>query len=80
MKYKTVIYSTVRTEIHHDVEFAGRGDALATIVEAELLDFGNILGSSTFDANGVMRVTAVEVVTDEVQDFNLEPEEEYADE
>jgi hypothetical protein len=80
MKYKTVIYSTVRTEIHHDVEFAGSGDALSTIVEAELLDFSTILGSSTFDANGVTRVTSVEVVTDEVQEYNAEPEEDYADE
>ena len=78
MKYKTVIYSTVRTEIHHDVEFAGSGDALSQIVEAELLDFGNILGSSTL--MGDMRVTEVEVVVDDVQEYNVEPEEDYADE
>jgi len=78
MKYKTVIYSTVRTEIHHDIEFAGSGDALSQIVEAELLDFGNILGSSTL--MGDMRVTEVEVVVDDVQEYNVEPEEDYADE
>ena len=78
MKYKTVIYSTVRTEIHHDMEFAGRGDALARIIEEELLDFSNIVGGAT--SNGDMRVTAVEVVADDVQDCNLEPEEDYADE
>ena len=80
MKYKTVIYTTVRAEIHHDVEFAGKGDALASIMEQELLDYATVLGSSTFDANGYMRVTEVEVVTDEVHDYNLEPDEEYADE
>ena len=78
MKYKTVIYSTVRAEIHHDVEFAGRADALAQIMECELLDYGSILGGA--DLYDTIRVTAVEVVTDEVQDYNLEPEEDYADE
>lgn len=78
MKYKTVIYSTVRTEIHHDVEFTGRGDALAQIMECELMDFGNILGSSTL--MGDMRVTAVEVIADDVEAYNAEPEEDYADE
>lgn len=79
MKYKTVIYTTVRAEIHHDVEFAGSGDALSTIIEAELLDYSAILSNATFDANGSMRVTEVEVVTDEVHDYNLEADEEYAD-
>ena len=78
MKYKTVIYSTVRAEIHHDTEFAGKADALATIMKSELLDYSNILGAS--DLYGKIRVTEVEVVTDEVQDYNLEPEEDYADE
>lgn len=78
MKYKTVIYSTVRTEIHHNDEFAGNKDALARIIEEELLDYASILGGST--SNGDMRVTAVEVVTDEVQDYNLAAEEDYADE
>lgn len=77
MKYKTVIYSTVRAEIHHDTEFCGSADALAQIMEAELLDYSNVLGSGTL--HGDMRVTSVEVVTDEVQDYNLEPEEDYAD-
>ena len=80
MKYKTVIYTTVRAEIHHDIEFVGKADALSMIVEAELLDYASVLGSCSFDANGHIRVTAVEVVTDEVQDYNLEPEEDYADE
>jgi hypothetical protein len=78
MKYKTVIYSTIRAEIHHDEEFAGKGDALAQIMECELLDYGSILGGQ--DLYGGLRVTAVEVVTDEVQDYNLEGEEEYQDE
>ena len=78
MKYKTIIYTTIRAEIHHDEEFAGKGDALATIMESELLDYSNILGAS--DLYGKIRVTEVEVVTDEVQDYNLEPDEEYADE
>jgi hypothetical protein len=78
MKYKTIIYSTVRAEIHHDEEFAGRGDALSQIVECELLDYGSILGGQ--DLYGGLRVTSVEVVTDEVQDYNLNADEEYADE
>lgn len=78
MKYKTVIYTTVRAEIHHDEEFAGKGDALAQIMECELLDYGSILGGQ--DLYGGLRVTAIEVVTDEVNDYNLEGEEEYQDE
>ena len=78
MKYKTVIYTTIRAEIHHDQEFAGKGDALAAIMEAELLDYSNILGGA--DLYDTIRITSVEVVTDEVQDYNLEPDEEYADE
>jgi len=78
MKYKTVIYSTVRAEIHHDEEFAGRQDALAQIMECELLDYGSILGGQ--DLYGGLRVTSVEVVTDEVNDYNLEADEEYQDE
>ena len=78
MKYKTVIYSTVRAEIHHDTEFVGKADALAQIMECDLLDYGSILGGS--DLYNTIRVTAIEVVTDEVQDYNLEPEEDYADE
>lgn len=78
MKYKTVIYTTVRAEIHHDQEFAGKGDALAAIMESELLDYTNILGAS--DLYGKLRVTSVEVVADEVNDYNLEGEEEYQDE
>jgi hypothetical protein len=77
MKYKTVIYTTVRAEIHHDQEFASKNEALAAIVEKELLDYSNVLGSS--DLYGKMRVTEVEVVTDEVQDYNLEPDEEYTE-
>jgi len=77
MKYKTVIYTTIRAEIHHDQEFAGKGDALATIMESEILDYANILGGASCDED--MRVTEVEVVTDEVQDYNLAPDEDYAD-
>jgi hypothetical protein len=77
MKYKTIIYTTVRAEIHHDQEFAGKNEALAVIVEKELLDYSNVVGSS--DLYGKIRVTGVEVVTDEVQDYNLEPDEEYTE-
>lgn len=78
MKYKTVIYTTVRAEITHDDEFAGKGDALAAIMESELLDYTNILGAS--DLYGKIRVTEVEAVTDEVHDYNLAADEEYQDE
>ena len=78
MKYKTVIYSTVRAEIHHDEEFCGSGDALAQIMECDLLDYGSILGGQ--DLYGGLRVTSIEVVTDDVQDYNLAADEEYADE
>jgi hypothetical protein len=78
MKYKTVIYTTVRAEITHDDEFAGNKDALARIIEEELLDYASILGGST--SNGDMRVTAVEVITDKVQEYNLVADEEYQDE
>jgi hypothetical protein len=78
MKYKTVIYTTVRAEIHHDEEFAGKGDALAAIMKQDLLDYSNILGGQ--DLYGKLRVTSVEVVADEVNDYNLEGEEEYQDE
>ena len=77
MKYKTIVYSTIRAEIHHDVEFAGKGDALAQIMQQELLDYASILGGASCDED--MRVTEVEVVTDEVQDYNLAPDEDYAD-
>lgn len=80
MKYKTVVYTTVRAEIHHNDEFAGRGDALARIVEAELLDYSNVLGSSTDCGYNQLRVTAVEVISDDVYDYNLEADEEYQDE
>lgn len=78
MKYKTVIYTTVRAEIHHDTEFSGKGDALHSIMTQELLDYSQVLGTETLD--GSMRVTSIEVVDDEVHDYNLEPDEEYADE
>jgi hypothetical protein len=78
MKYKTVIYSTVRAEIHHDEEFVGKKDALNQIMECELLDYGSILGGQ--DLYGGLRVTSIEIVEDEVHDFNLEADEEYADE
>lgn len=78
MKYKTIIYSTVRAEIHHDVEFADKNEALSQIMECELLDYGSILGAQ--DLYSTLRVTSVEVVTDEVQEYNAESEEDYADE
>jgi hypothetical protein len=77
MKYKTIIYSTVRAEIHHDTEFAGKDDVLSQVMECELLDYGSILGGQ--DLYGGLRVTSVEIVTDEVQDYNLEGEEEYSE-
>lgn len=77
MKYKTVIYSTVRAEIHHGEEFTGKDDALSQIMECELLDYGSILGGQ--DLYGGLRVTSIEIVTDEIQDYNLEGEEEYSE-
>lgn len=78
MKYKTIFYTTIRAEVHHDMEFAGKGDALAQIMQQDLLDYaGAVLGEGSFEDD--MRVTSVEVVTDEVQDYNLEPDEDYAD-
>ncbi len=78
MKYKTIFYTTIRAEVHHDMEFAGKGDALAAIMQQDLLDYaGAVLGEGSFD--GDMRVTEVEVVTDEVLDYNLAPDEDYAD-
>ena len=78
MKYKSVIYTTVRAEIHHDTEFSSKGDLLASVMDSELLDYSNILGSSNL--YDTIRVTEVEVVDDEVQDYNLQADEEYADE
>jgi hypothetical protein len=47
-------------------------------MQQELLDYaGAVLGEGSFD--GDMRVTEVEVVTDEVLDYNLAPDEDYAD-
>jgi hypothetical protein len=77
MKYKTIIYSTVRAEIHHDTEFTGKEDVLSQVMECELLDYGSILGGQ--DLYGGLRVTSVEIVTDEVQDYNLEGEDEYSE-
>lgn len=78
MKYKTVVYTTVRAEIHHDMEFGSRADALEWIVGQELLDYTSILGASS--TNGDLRVTAVEVLDDDVTEHDAEPEEEYAEE
>jgi hypothetical protein len=78
MKYRTVIYTTIRAEIHHNDEFAGKADALGRIMEADVLDYSNVLGSS--DLYDTIRVTEVEVVADEVHDYNLTADEEYADE
>ena len=54
MKYKTVVYSTIRAEIHHDTEFAGKGDALAQIMECELLDYGRYWAARTYTAASVL--------------------------
>ena len=78
MKYKTVIYTTVRAEVHHDHPFDNKAEALASIMTQELLDYTNVLGGAAWDES--VRVTSVEIVEDEVQDYNLEPDEEYADE
>ena len=75
MKYKTVVYTSVRAEIEHDQEFGSKKDALMWIMENELLDYSNVLGSSTFNAGGVIRVTAVEVL-DDVVEYDTECEEE----
>ena len=74
MKYKTVIYTSIRAEIEHDEEFGSKNAALTFIMENELLDYANILGSST--TNGDMRVTAVEVLDDDVTEFDREYAEE----
>lgn len=74
MKYKTVIYTSIRAEIEHDEEFAGKKDALTFIMENELLDYASILGSST--TNGDMRVTAVEILDDDVTEYNKETVDE----
>jgi hypothetical protein len=78
MKYKTVVYSTVRAEIHHDMEFGSKKDALEWIMGQELLDYAGLLGASSVD--GDLRVTAVEVIDDDVTEYDSEPEEDYADE
>jgi len=70
MKYKTVIYTSIRAEIEHDEEFGSKNAALTFIMENELLDYANILGAST--TNGDMRVTAVEVLDDDVTELDRE--------
>ena len=77
MKYKTIVYSTVRAEIHHDMEFGSKKDALEWIMGQELLDYNSILGASSI--NGDLRVTAVEVIDDDVTEYDAQPEEDYAD-
>jgi hypothetical protein len=78
MKYKTIIYTTVRAEVHHDQAFDNKADALQAIMTQELLDYTNVLGGAAWDES--VRVTSVEIVDDEVQEYNTEPDEEYADE
>ena len=78
MKYKTVVYTTVRAEIHHEEEFGSKKDALEWIMGQELLDYNSILGASSI--NGDLRVTAVEVIDDDVTEYDAQPDEEYADE
>ena len=70
MKYKTVIYTSIRAEIEHDEEFGSKNAALTFIMENELLDYASIRGGST--TNGDMRVTAVEVLDDDVTEFDCE--------
>lgn len=72
MKYKTVVYTTVRAEIEHDILFDNRHDAIEHFMENGLLDYSGVTGSSVLDANGCTRVVDIEVVTDEVQSYNDE--------
>ena len=76
MKYKTVIYTSIRAEVEHDQEFGSKKDALTWIMENELLDYSNVLGSATLDASGSIRVTAVEVLDDDVTEYDVECDEE----
>lgn len=67
---KTIIYTTVRAEIEHDQPFDNKNDCLEWIMGQDLLDYKNVLGSS--DAEGKMRVIAVEILEDEVMHYNTE--------
>jgi hypothetical protein len=64
----TVIYTTVRAEITHDEPFDNKFQALE--YAQELLDYKNVLGGMTTDNE--VRVTAVEVVEDDVTQYNVE--------
>ena len=70
MKYKTVVYTTVRAEIEHDEAFDNRHDAIEKAMSHGLLDYSGIVGSGSID--GGIRVVDIEVVTDEVQSYNDE--------
>jgi hypothetical protein len=69
VQYRTVVYSTVRAEIVHDTPFDNKEDALEWIMGQSLLDYGSIVGGCSED--GAIRVVDVEVVTDELQDYNI---------
>ena len=64
----TVIYTTVRAEITHDEPFDNKAQALE--YAQELLDYKNVLGGMTPDNE--VRVTAVEVVEDDITQYNVE--------
>jgi len=64
----TVIYTTVRAEITHDLPFDNKAQALE--YAQELLDYKNVLGGMTPDNE--VRVTAVEVVEDDITQYNVE--------
>jgi hypothetical protein len=64
----TVIYTTVRAEITHDLPFDNKAQALE--YAQELLDYAGIpLGESV---DGRCNLTAVEVVEDDVTQYNVE--------
>ena len=68
---KTVIYTTVRAEITHDLPFDTKFQALE--YAQELLDYAGIVGGSTTE--GDIRVTDVEVVEDDVTQYNVANED-----
>ena len=64
---KTVVYTTVRAEITHDLPFDNKYQALE--YAQELLDYAGIpLGESV---DGRCNLTAVEILEDIVEDYNV---------
>ena len=64
----TVVYTTVRAEITHDLPFDNRDQALE--YAQELLDYKNVLGGMTPDNE--VRVTAIEILEDDITQYNVE--------